>query len=223
MKKLFTKKILFAGIAAAALLLGGNAQAFQIDDFNGGFDEIFGSDSSTRIYPPALGGTRTITLSGSDSDGDRLSVESVNGEGILWHENGSGLGPVDSQVQWDGNGADLTDGGSSDRFAIEFLEVRPQDSFSLRVAGGIGDQSVDFTVDGAGIATILFSDFDLLAPSDLESVARVELNITGASGLPRSSIQINNIATAPVPVPAAVWLLGGGLVGLLGLRRRFKS
>jgi len=27
----------------------------------------------------------------------------------------------------------------------------------------------------------------------------------------------------PVPVPAAVWLLGGGLIGLLGLRRRFKS
>lgn len=26
-----------------------------------------------------------------------------------------------------------------------------------------------------------------------------------------------------VPIPAAVWLLGGGLIGLLGLRRRFKS
>jgi hypothetical protein len=36
---------------------------------------------------------------------------------------------------------------------------------------------------------------------------------------------LNNIYAkfAPVPVPAAVWLLGGGLVGLLGLRRRFKS
>jgi len=26
-----------------------------------------------------------------------------------------------------------------------------------------------------------------------------------------------------VPIPAAVWLLGGGLIGLLGLRRRFKN
>jgi hypothetical protein len=26
-----------------------------------------------------------------------------------------------------------------------------------------------------------------------------------------------------VPVPAAVWLLGGGLIGLLGIRRRFKK
>jgi hypothetical protein len=26
-----------------------------------------------------------------------------------------------------------------------------------------------------------------------------------------------------VPIPAAAWLLGGGLIGLLGLRRRFKN
>ena len=26
-----------------------------------------------------------------------------------------------------------------------------------------------------------------------------------------------------VPVPAAVWLLGGGLIALVGLRRRFKN
>jgi hypothetical protein len=26
-----------------------------------------------------------------------------------------------------------------------------------------------------------------------------------------------------VPIPAAVWLLGGGLIGLLGLRRRLKK
>ena len=28
---------------------------------------------------------------------------------------------------------------------------------------------------------------------------------------------------APVPIPAAVWLLGSGLIGLFGLRRRFQK
>lgn len=30
-------------------------------------------------------------------------------------------------------------------------------------------------------------------------------------------------ATTPVPIPGAVWLLGSGLLGLVGLRRRFKK
>jgi hypothetical protein len=30
-------------------------------------------------------------------------------------------------------------------------------------------------------------------------------------------------STAPVPIPAAVWLLGSGLVGLIGIRRKFRK
>jgi hypothetical protein len=31
------------------------------------------------------------------------------------------------------------------------------------------------------------------------------------------------VTAAPVPIPAAVWLLGSGLIGLVGIRRRFKK
>ena len=30
-------------------------------------------------------------------------------------------------------------------------------------------------------------------------------------------------AVAPVPIPGAVWLLGSGLVGLLGFRRKIRN
>jgi len=29
--------------------------------------------------------------------------------------------------------------------------------------------------------------------------------------------------SAPVPVPAAIWLLGSGLIGLVGIRRRMTA
>jgi len=47
------------------------------------------------------------------------------------------------------------------------------------------------------------------------------LGFTSAGG---ATISIDNFYTpnSPVPIPAALWLLGSGLVGLVGLRRKMK-
>jgi hypothetical protein len=34
---------------------------------------------------------------------------------------------------------------------------------------------------------------------------------------------VYGVQVAAVPIPAAVWLLGGGLIGLVGLRRKLKN
>lgn len=38
-----------------------------------------------------------------------------------------------------------------------------------------------------------------------------------------TKFDVNLVRAAPVPIPAAVWLLGSGLLGLVGLRRRMKK
>jgi len=38
-----------------------------------------------------------------------------------------------------------------------------------------------------------------------------------------SDIQLNEITFSPVPIPAAVWLFGSGLIGLVGVARRRKA
>jgi hypothetical protein len=37
------------------------------------------------------------------------------------------------------------------------------------------------------------------------------------------AIRPGDVGAPTVPVPAAFWLLGSGLIGLIGLRRRFKK
>lgn len=73
--------------------------------------------------------------------------------------------------------------------------------------------SLGFLLDGEGVLdfghmTVLFltdATYEILTPSEFE-VENVTLTVNGT----------------PVPVPQALWLLGSGLIGLVGLRR-FKN
>jgi hypothetical protein len=57
-------------------------------------------------------------------------------------------------------------------------------------------------------------------------VAEIDSTFTGFLSVPgdyTSDYHIEyNIVAAPVPVPAAIWLLGSGLLGIAGLRRKHK-
>jgi hypothetical protein len=90
------------------------------------------------------------------------------------------------------------------------------------LSGGIGS-FVDMYLylyneysDYTGAATSGFVGNDGNATDTYAAILRIGLQDDG-SGNAQFYTEIN---PAPVPVPAAVWLLGSGLIGLIGIRRR---
>jgi hypothetical protein len=58
----------------------------------------------------------------------------------------------------------------------------------------------------------------------VDSISLTALNNYGGySDYRNSDFGFYALETTPTPIPGAVWLLGSGLVGLVGLRRKFRS
>ena len=78
--------------------------------------------------------------------------------------------------------------------------------------GGWGDSNTEWDFNKAGITE------ELLADGQYEGINA----IMWFGSLPDYADDQLDIPFAPVPIPGAVWLLGSGLLGLIGIRRRSK-
>ena len=78
-----------------------------------------------------------------------------------------------------------------------------------------GAMSADWTTLGDWDANQAGYNQELLADGQLEGINAIDW----FGGDPNAYF-LDVPYAAPVPVPAAVWLLGGGLIGLIGIRRR---
>ena len=88
--------------------------------------------------------------------------------------------------------------------AAQTLVLTASDNFILAIRNlNTGDWIEDIGVVGLGA-----------------NAQRITFEYTNANNT--TAILAVDVAIAPIPVPAAIWLFGSGLLGLAGLGRRFK-
>lgn len=88
----------------------------------------------------------------------------------------------------------------------------------LQGAGPITLATLFFSGDNPGTSPLSFINYGL-GGNDIKGIENIPYD---SPILNDGSITVRG-GGAPVPIPAAVWLLGSGLIGLVGLRRKFSN
>jgi hypothetical protein len=211
----------------AILLLPLTASALMIDDFSGSTQSVTdsvagGGVASSEEAHSVLGGSRFVSASqGLGYPGGSVTTSAGGGTGSFSHT-GAGFGSAgfyyDGAV--DGTSismslnADLTQGGTLDRFQIDVLSV--SGSVTLEVYAFDVDSSAGFhfAVPTPGTYEVLFS---ALHGIDLTDVRWLFLDtIFGLGG--EDNVVLNSFSAA-VPEPSTAFLLAAGLTAI-AVRRR---
>lgn len=114
------------------------------------------------------------------------------------------------------SGADLVIFDS--RFSSDGVYVEINGSEQLVEAGSFTDSGLDLVLKNSGLSFDLFGaslDLSDWGITDGASIFSLNIRGTGQSDIMGAS----GISTSAVPVPAAVWLFGSGLIGLFSLGR----
>lgn len=143
------------------------------------------------------------SIDGSGLLGDSY-FSSSGATGIMFTFNASILGGLPTQV-----GIVWTDGAGNTLF-----EAFGSGGVSL---GTIGPVAI--ADEGHSGATAEDSFFGLI---DADGISAIKISNTGG-GIEVDHLQYGQSNTNPVPEPSTLLLLGSGLVGLAGMRRRFKA
>ena len=212
------KRILLLIASAMALLaLTGVSQAAIVDiAVNGDFET--GDFTGWAQFPGSLGAGGQTIVAGNPGSAARL-VEPNPAANIIKQANllpGTWAGGESIDIQFDMKGS-ASAGGV---FFVEF--------FNELDGGGVGPGSGILAVIGNPTANWSTYNYSTVADASAAGGITLQFNSTcGADANCVADFSIDNVMInadiAAIPVPAAVWLFGSGLVGLFGVARRKRQ
>lgn len=204
------------------------------------------SNAAVTVVYDNTSGFGTSSLTGYSTTGammDGMTVQVNGGDTYIWGDidNDSGWATDNNQdfyLRIDGNtfNSDAWSLHSSYGITSLFLDAGAGDSvFDVYNGGYMGtDGSASgktFSTSYSGNITVTYSGIVSLdgqsAVGDLYRYMLIEFTGGAFTGQLSFSQDTDNLSISgdiePVPLPAAVWLFGSGLVGLFGLSRRKRS
>jgi hypothetical protein len=208
----FTKKAVLLGTAAVALTASASSMAALVS--NGDFES--GGDSWG--LEPAGGATFSFETAGGNGGGylemnnttaawGGVAINTDDPAGALLADFGVAAGGT-YDFLWDMKA--ISGPGAGSGIKIE----------SWNEAGFLsttGDQAFATTTDWASYS------YNYTVDSGATRLKIVLLGINADSVMGYDNVCIDDCSVAAVPVPAAAWLFGSGLLGLFGIARRKKA
>ena len=205
-------------LAAAMLLCTGAAHAvYQDIAVNGDFET--GDFTGWAQFPGSLGAAgQTIVTGGNPGFAANLNepnpAANIIKQANLLPGTWTGGEPIDIQFDLKGSA------GAGGVFFVEF--------FNELTGGGVGPGSGILAVIANPSANWTTYNYSTVADASATGGITLQFNSTcGADPGCFADFYIDNVSISAdvnaVPVPAAVWLFGSGLVGLVGVARRKKA